>query len=113
MPSLSIRIDLDPDRRIGPGKIALLEKIRDLGSISAGGRALEMSYKRAWDLVDEIAQLCGKPVVASRAGGKRGGGATLTPFGLALVQRYRDIERAATKAARPQLRALQRDIEKH
>ncbi|MBV8849560.1 MAG: winged helix-turn-helix domain-containing protein [Methylobacteriaceae bacterium] len=112
MPSLSIRIDLGPGRRIGPGKIALLEKIAEAGSIAAGGRALDMSYKRAWDLVDEIGVLCGKPVVAPRTGGKRGGGATLTPFGMALIERYREIEQAALKAVQPQLKALQREIGK-
>jgi molybdate transport system regulatory protein len=58
LPSLSVRIDLDPEGRIGPGKIALLEHIDKCGSISAAGRAMEMSYKRAWDLVDEINRIC-------------------------------------------------------
>ena len=54
LPSLSVRIDLDAEGRIGPGKIQLLENIHACGSISAAGRAMDMSYKRAWDLVDEI-----------------------------------------------------------
>ncbi len=111
MPSLSIRIDLDPARRIGPGKIALLEAIKAHGSISAGGRAMGMSYKRAWELVDEIGKLCGKPVVASQTGGKHGGGARLTPLGLSLILLYRDVERAAMEAASPHLEALRREIE--
>ena len=110
MPRLSIRVDLDEDRRIGPGKIELLENIQAHGSISAGGRAMRMSYKKAWDLVDEIGQMCGKPVVTPHAGGARGGGATLTPFGLSLIRRYRDLEQAAMNAAKPHLRSLQRDI---
>lgn len=112
MPSLSIRIDLDSDRRIGPGKIALLEQIREHGSISAGGRAMDMSYKRAWELVDEIGEVCGKPVVASRTGGARGGGATLTPFGEALIEHYRQLEHDVMKAAKPHLRALERTMTK-
>ena len=52
LPTLSVRIDLDTEGRIGPGKIQLLEKIQEFGSISAAGRAMNMSYKRAWDLVD-------------------------------------------------------------
>src|ERR1700748_1270861 len=59
LPALSLRIDLDADRRIGPGKIELLESINTCGSISAAGRAMDMSYKRAWDLVDEINRICG------------------------------------------------------
>ena len=107
MASLSIRIDLDPGGRIGPGKIELLEAIRREGSISAAGRAMEMSYRRAWDLVDETAKICGRPVVASQTGGKHGGGATLTEFGEELVTRYRAIEKAATRAAKAELAALQ------
>ena len=54
MPSLSLRINLDPDGRIGPGKIELLEQIAAFGSISAGAAQMDMSYKHAWDLVEEM-----------------------------------------------------------
>ncbi len=81
LPSLSVRIDLAMDGRIGPGKIQLLEAIASCGSISAAGRAMDMSYKRAWDLVDEINRICGR-AVDSQTGGKNGGGAVLTPFGV-------------------------------
>ena len=110
LPSLSVRIDLKPKGRIGPGKIQLLEEIRSTGSISAAGRAMAMSYKRAWDLVDELNRSCGRPAVARQTGGKNGGGATLTPFGVSLVERYRKIERAAATAARAQLTALTSEI---
>jgi molybdate transport system regulatory protein len=109
-PSLSIRIDLDAERRIGPGKIRLLENIRAFGSISAAGRAMNMSYKRAWDLVDEINRVCRRAAVERRAGGKNGGGAMVTPFGLSLVARYRKIERSVASAARKELLALRADI---
>jgi len=109
LPSLSIRIDLDTERSIGPGKIRLLESIRSCGSISAAGREMNMSYKRAWDLVDEINRICRRDAVERQAGGKKGGGATLTPFGLSLVARYRKIERSAAVAARQELRALRAD----
>jgi molybdate transport system regulatory protein len=112
LPSLSVRIDLDAEGRIGPGKIQLLENIHATGSISAAGRAMEMSYKRAWDLVDELNKICGQAAVERQTGGKNGGGAMLTPFGLSLVERYRKIERAATTAARKQLLALKADIGK-
>ena len=110
LPQLSLRIDLDGEDRIGPGKIELLEQIREQGSISAAGRAMDMSYKRAWDLVDEINRICGHPVVEPQAGGKNGGGAMLTPFGDKLVARYRKIERNAASAARKELDALRKDI---
>ncbi|MCS3725169.1 winged helix-turn-helix domain-containing protein [Bradyrhizobium betae] len=109
-PQLSIRIDLDDRGRIGPGKIELLEQIREHGSISAAGRAMEMSYKRAWDLVDEINRICGRTAVEPQAGGKNGGGAMLTKFGATLVARYRKIERDAARAVRKELTALKSDI---
>jgi molybdate transport system regulatory protein len=112
LPSLSLRIDLDSGERIGPGKIALLENIGRHGSISAAGRAMDMSYKRAWDLVDEINRICRQPVVARQTGGKNGGGAALTEFGEALVERYRRIERDAASAVKKDLAALRSDIEK-
>jgi molybdate transport system regulatory protein len=110
LPALSLRIDLDDDERIGPGKIRLLEQIRDSGSISAAGRAMDMSYKRAWDLVDEINRICRQPAVERQTGGKNGGGAALTPFGESLVARYRKIERDAAAAVRKELAALRSEI---
>ena len=106
LPSLSVRIDLDSEGRIGPGKIQLLENIQSCGSISAAGRAMDMSYKRAWDLVDEINRICRHPAVERQTGGKNGGGAVLTPFGMSLVARYRKIERDAASAVRKELLAL-------
>jgi molybdate transport system regulatory protein len=110
MAQLSIRIDFGPDQRIGPGKIALLEQIAALGSISAGGRALDMSYRRAWELIDDLNKIFGQPVVESKSGGRKGGGATLTALGLSLISRYRAMERAAAAATAPHLAALLSEI---
>jgi molybdate transport system regulatory protein len=110
LPSLIVRIDLDKEARIGPGKIQLLENIRACGSISAAGRAMGMSYKRAWELVDEINRICRRVAVERQIGGKNGGGAILTPFGLSLVVRYRKIERSAESAAHKELLELRVEI---
>ena len=71
---------------------------------------MDMSYKRAWDLVDEINRNCGRLRSSAQTGGKNGGGATLTTFGTTLVARYRKIERAAASAARKELAALRSEI---
>lgn len=103
---LSIRVDVGPGLQIGPGKVALLEAIQDTGSISAAGRKLRMSYKRAWDLVEALNRGCAQPVVQTSPGGKDGGGTSLTPTGAALIRLYREIEQGAARAAAPQLDVL-------
>lgn len=83
---------------VGPGKIALLEAIRDTRSITAAAKALGMSYRRAWVLVDELNASLAEAAVASAIGGERGGGSTLTDHGHELVAVYRRIEATATRA---------------
>jgi molybdate transport system regulatory protein len=107
-PRLSIRIDLASGARIGPGKVALLEEIARAGSISAAGRALKMSYRRAWELVEDLNRHLGRPVVSTAAGGARGGGAQLTPAGATLVAEYRALEADAQAAADRHLAAIGR-----
>jgi molybdate transport system regulatory protein len=106
MAKLTLRIDLAGRGTIGPGKIRLLELVGESGSISAAGRAMKMSYRRAWSLVDEINRCFRAPVVETQLGGTRGGGAVLTDAGHDLIARYRAIERAATKASASDLTAL-------
>lgn len=86
----------------------LLEAIADTGSISSAGRALGMSYRRAWMLIDDLNAGFRRKVVATTLGGKEGGGAALTPFGRELVKRYRAIEAGAAKAARSHIAFLGR-----
>jgi molybdate transport system regulatory protein len=104
---LTVRVDFGSERALGPGKIRLLEAIGKTGSISQAGRALDMSYRRAWLLVDDMNRCFREPVVTTQPGGVQGGGAALTPFGLELIEKYRAIESRATAAAKPQLRALE------
>ena len=104
--SLIVRVDLGARGRLGPGKMMLLEKIDALGSISAAGRAMNMSYRQAWELVDQLNKAFTEPVAASQTGGKSGGGAVLTPFGRELVMRYRHIAAHAEHAASADIAAI-------
>jgi molybdate transport system regulatory protein len=106
MPRLTLRIDFDDNRAVGPGKIKLLEWIDALGSISAAGRRMNMSYRRAWLLVDSLNRCFREPLVASHTGGANGGGAALTPAGAAVVRHYRAVEAAAQAAGSAHLDAL-------
>ena len=109
MATLSIRIDLAEVGRIGSGKIRLLEAVDATGSISAGGRELGMSYRRAWMLISELNALFKLPVVHASVGGKQGGGASLTDFGRRLIVLYREIEvrcRLACEDALDKLEAM-------
>src|SRR5215471_3960534 len=106
-PRLTLRVDLGSGRALGPGKIRLLEAIAKTGSISQAGKDLGMSYRRAWLLVDDMNQCFREAVIAAQPGGVHGGGATLTPFGQQLVERYRAIEADALIATRKHLHGLE------
>jgi molybdate transport system regulatory protein len=103
---LIIRVDLASGARIGPGKVALLEEIARSGSISAAGRVLRMSYRRAWELVEDLNRHLGTPVVSTAAGGTGGGGTRLTEAGATLVTEYRALEAAAAATAAAHLETL-------
>jgi molybdate transport system regulatory protein len=106
--TLFIRVDLAGGLRIGPGKIALLEAIRSTGSISAAARAIGMSYRWAWLLVDEINQGAKAPAVTAAPGGRRGGRAIVTPAGESIINLYHAIEAQARSAGDKDIQALQR-----
>jgi molybdate transport system regulatory protein len=104
---LTVRVDFGADRALGPGKIRLLEAVKNFGSISQAGRSLDMSSRRAWLLIDDMNRCFREPVVATQPGGAQGGGATLTAFGKELIEKYRSIETRAMAATEPQLHALE------
>lgn len=105
-----LRIRKGPHVAIGPGKIALLEAIARTGSITAAAKGLDMSYRRAWLLVDEMNTCMRRPVVETETGGKKGGGSRLTSTGETLVAQYRAIERRAEAAVAAELDNLLRQI---
>lgn len=102
------RVYLEEDVAIGPGKIDLLRQVDATRSISAAARAMGMSYKRAWQLVDVLNRDFGSPVVTTATGGRGGGGAALTELGHALVDRYAGLEARLNAAAAGELSALRR-----
>ena len=93
IPAIRIRIDFNDHVNLGPGKISLLEAIKSTGSISDAARSLGMSYRRAWMLVNSLKEGFSEPVTVSATGGKGGGGARVTPFGLSLIKQFRSLER--------------------
>ncbi len=97
------RIDLAEGLSIGPGKIELLELLDREGSISAAARAMGISYRQAWVLLDSLNQGFGEPVFRTATGGRRGGGAHTTPFGRRLTARYRALEKSIERIARQTL----------
>jgi molybdate transport system regulatory protein len=105
-----IRIVVSDTLRLGPGKVELLDAVGRTGSISAAGRSLGMSYRRAWLLVDAVNRMFKRPVVVASVGGTHGGGAQLTDFGAALVAAYRRIEERTRTAIREELAPFESDL---
>lgn len=105
-PRLRVRITLAPGAMIGPGKAELLERIGQTGSIAAAGRAMGMSYKRAWMLAEALNAMFREPLVASTRGGPGGGGAVLTETGQRVLALYREAAARAETAAGTQMSML-------
>jgi molybdate transport system regulatory protein len=103
---LRLRIDVDREPAIGPGKIALLEAIAETGSISAAARKLHMSYRRAWLLIEDINSRLSKPAVTRAKGGRKGGSSEVTEWGRRLVHLFRKVEATAYSRSAPDIRAL-------
>ncbi len=101
-----LRIDFDAGASIGPGKVALLEQIDHCGSLSQAARDLGLSYRRAWNLLDDLNHAFAEPVVATVTGGARGGGARITALGRQIVERYRRVEKLTEAAVDRQFKVL-------
>jgi len=92
---IKIQIYCGDEIAMGPGKADLLEAIAREGSISAAGRALGMSYRRTWMLVDVMNRCWDLPLVETAAGGSHGGGARMTELGQSILAHYRALQRAS------------------
>lgn len=94
--SIKLQIMSGDDLAMGPGKADLLDQIQKTGSIAAAGRAMDMSYKRAWDLVEVMNRCFSDPLVDKSKGGASKGGATVTPLGIKILSRYRSLQSIAS-----------------
>ncbi|HEY4068992.1 MAG TPA: winged helix-turn-helix domain-containing protein [Burkholderiaceae bacterium] len=101
-----LRVSVGDVIAIGPGKVTLLEAIAETGSITAAAKSLEMSYRRAWMLLDELNRALEHPAVDSAKGGQHGGGSALTDTGRALIELYRRVESTAARACAADLALL-------
>ena len=105
-PRLRFRLVLGRSIAIGPGKADLLAALAQTGSISAAARSMGMSYKKAWYLLDTMNRAFREPVVEAEKGGRRHGGAKLTPMGRRVLDLYRAIESHAERLAAEDLRSF-------
>lgn len=106
-PRFRLRLVFGPEDWMGPGKAELLEHIEVTGSISAAGRAMGMSYKRAWQLVEAMNGMFRTPLVLSARGGAKGGGATLTEAGKQVLAEFRALEEKSREAGAQHIEKLQ------
>jgi molybdate transport system regulatory protein len=103
---LKIRIACGDKIAMGPGKADLLEAIDDCGSISSAAKRMQMSYRRAWELVDVMNKCFDQPLVTSSPGGQHGGGAQLTDLGRSILKSYRDAVAKAHLSAQAELEQI-------
>jgi molybdate transport system regulatory protein len=105
-PLIRFRIDFSEGLHLGPGKVELLEGIKAHGSVSEAARSMCLSYRRAWLLLDSVNQSFKVPATINSVGGRGGGGAKITEFGILLIERYREVERKLNVVADEYLKEI-------
>lgn len=103
---LRLRLVFGDGLKVGPGKADLLQGIAESGSISAAGRSMGMSYKRAWSLVEEMNTAFRAPLVVSSRGGAKGGGASLTETGQKVLTAFRSLEQKLEREGAAEIAAI-------
>ncbi|WP_136481305.1 winged helix-turn-helix domain-containing protein [Cognatitamlana onchidii] len=88
-----IWIESENNVLLGEGRVHLLKAIHETGSLSKAAKSLNISYKKAWQLLDSVNKSAKKPVTINSIGGKGGGGAELTEYGQSLIQAFNEINR--------------------
>jgi molybdate transport system regulatory protein len=112
-PLIRFRIDFAENSNLGPGKVALLEGIRDYGSLSEAGRRMGISYRRAWLLVDSLRKSFDVPAAVSGPGGPGGRRTLITPFGIVLIERYREVEQKLNDIAGESLEEIRKRVNRN
>jgi molybdate transport system regulatory protein len=112
-PLIRFRIDFAENSNLGPGKIALLEGIRACGSLSEAARRMGISYRRAWLLIDSVRKSFDEPATINSPGGRGGGKAQITPFGVLLIERYREVEQKLNEVAGGRLDEIRRRVKRN
>lgn len=110
MTRVVLRVEFDDEHYIGPGRVRLLELIGEHGSIARAAKAMDMSYKRAWYLLEAFGACFDAPLVVRQLGGKGGGSAQLTELGSEVIKRYRAMEQIGQAAIEKELVALTRHL---
>ena len=111
--SLKLRIYNDDEIAFGPGKAELLQAIHATGSISKAAKQMNMSYRRAWQLVDTMNRNFISPLVSTQTGGSHGGGAQVTAFGLEIVEKYQKMQAIAKQSIEGEMVAFFQFIQKY
>lgn len=109
---IQARIMLDEEIAFGPGKADLLDAIQATGSISAAGKQLGMSYRRAWMLVDSMNRCFQQPLVQTATGGTQGGGTQLTELGEDILKRYRQLQKQINQLSEQQFPEFKSQLRK-
>ncbi len=108
-----LRVIVGQQIALGPGKVKLLEKVSETGSITAAAKELDMSYMRAWTLIRRMNACFTQPLVSASHGGPRGGGgAELTATGRKVLHLYREMEQQSVRAAEPSWNQIQKLLAK-
>ena len=105
-----LRVVLGGNIALGPGKVELLGLIAETGSITEAARRMEMSYMRAWTLVQQMEACFTEPLLDRQRGGAARGGAQLTPFGTRVLELYHQIEAESLRASEKPWRELRKRL---
>jgi molybdate transport system regulatory protein len=86
-------MECEGERFFGPGRVELLEHIETTGSISKAAKLMDMSYKKAWQMINALNTQATKPFVITQSGGEKGGGSVVTPEAKELIAYHQQLRK--------------------